>query len=553
MSRARSSDSGKGALDLVEEATHLLRSAPLRVLICYYLGTAPFVLGLLFFWSDMSRSPFARQYAAVASLGMAALFVWMKCWQSIFARRLRDYRTGQSEAFGSWSGVARSAGTQALVQATGLFLIPVALLIVLPFGWVFAFYQSATVMALTDGAGLRETVRRAAAQASLQPRENHVVLMVLAVFGCFVLLNLFTGLAFGSRLAKSFFGTESVFTHTPWALLNTTVLAGLLGLAWLIVDPLVKAVHVLRCFRGESLSTGADLRAELRRIQRRSATLPALISALWLMAGPGATGAGADATTPVTRLAVSAAAVAPEALNRSIDEVLQRVEFRWRMPRELGEAPSGAAPGFARQVVQTAMRWLRAAGRAIGRVLDWLLEKLGRQGAEREPGVAGGDWPGVLRVILLFLLVGLASALGVLLYRAFATRRRKTVGVSADAVQAAPDIGDEETVANQLPEDGWLELARQLLARGEARLALRALHLAALAHLAAHGLVSIARFKSNRDYERELHRRSHATGQVHEAFNRNVGLIDRVWYGTHPVTPELVEAFTLNLERIRSC
>ena len=49
----------RGPFDLLEEATHLLRTAPAATLAVYYLGAVPFVLGLLYFWADMSRSPFA--------------------------------------------------------------------------------------------------------------------------------------------------------------------------------------------------------------------------------------------------------------------------------------------------------------------------------------------------------------------------------------------------------------------------------------------------------------------------------------------------------------
>ena len=89
MKRARQSQQGKNAFDLIEEATHLLRTAPAATLATYYLGAIPFVLSLLYFWADMSRSPFASQHLAEAALGMAALFVWMKFWQVVFARRIR--------------------------------------------------------------------------------------------------------------------------------------------------------------------------------------------------------------------------------------------------------------------------------------------------------------------------------------------------------------------------------------------------------------------------------------------------------------------------------
>ena len=118
-------------------------------------------------------------------------------------------------------------------------------------------------------------------------------------------------------------------------------------------------------------------------------------------------------------------------------------------------------------------------------------------------------------------------------------------------MQPSPDLTDENVAADQLPEDGWTTLGRELLARGEFRLALRAFYLASLAHLAERNLVSLARFKSNRDYERELQRRAHAFPDLQTVFGEIVSAFDRVWYGRHEVTVELVAQFAANVERIK--
>ena len=95
MKRPRGKSSQKGAIELIEEAVHLLRQAPLPTLAAYYIGALPFVIGLLYFWADMGRSPFAGQHLAGATLGVAALFLWMKFWQSVFTLNLRALMAGQ--------------------------------------------------------------------------------------------------------------------------------------------------------------------------------------------------------------------------------------------------------------------------------------------------------------------------------------------------------------------------------------------------------------------------------------------------------------------------
>src|SRR5438105_4401248 len=86
---------GKGALELIEEATHLLRTAPLATLAAYYIGALPFLFGFLYFCADMGQNPFARSHLVEAALALAALFVWMKFCQAVFARKIREQLSGE--------------------------------------------------------------------------------------------------------------------------------------------------------------------------------------------------------------------------------------------------------------------------------------------------------------------------------------------------------------------------------------------------------------------------------------------------------------------------
>ena len=95
-------------------------------------------------------------------------------------------------------------------------------------------------------------------------------------------------------------------------------------------------------------------------------------------------------------------------------------------------------------------------------------------------------------------------------------------------------------------------MARDFLARGELRLALRAFYLASLAHLAQRNLVTIARYKSNHDYERELSRRAHALPEVMSTFTENVSIFDRIWYGMHEVNGAMIDHFQRNVEKIKT-
>ena len=81
---------------------------------------------------------------------------------------------------------------------------------------------------------------------------------------------------------------------------------------------------------------------------------------------------------------------------------------------------------------------------------------------------------------------------------------------------------------------------------------MRAFYLASLAHLAARNLISLARFKSNRDYERELGRRAHSLPGLLSVFGDNLLIFERSWYGMHEADREVVGRFEANVERIRA-
>lgn len=554
MKHANRRQQGQGGIELIEEATHLLRTAPAGALAAYYLGGAPFVLGLLYFWADMSRNPFAHQRLAGAALGMALLFTWMKFWQVVFARKLRAARARETGPAWNPARIRRVLASQATLQTTGLFLLPLSLIPALPFAWVYAFYQSLTALDEGETPRLRQLVRQAARQAALWPRQNHVALTVLLGFGVFVFLNCVV-LGFTlPALVKMLFGVESVFTRSGESLLNTTFFAAMFGLTYLTVDPLVKAVYVLRSFYGESLESGEDLKAELKSFAAPPRAIAAMVilmlsPAAWI--GASATESG-SAATPAAARQTSPPTLAPPALDQAIQEVIQRNKYTWRVPREKVARPREAEQGiierFLTRASETARRWARA-------VVEWLgawLQKLFRSQRTVPASGSGSGWI-TAQQILLYALVALAGfALFYLLHRWIGKHRRPPAPVPGQPLQPAPDLRDENVGADHFPEDGWMRLAGELLERGELRLALRAFYLASLAHLAGRNLIRIAKFKSNRDYERELQRRGHAFAGLLALFGENVAVFDRVWYGLHEVTGDLVRDFAANVERIKA-
>ncbi|HKB08305.1 MAG TPA: DUF4129 domain-containing protein [Candidatus Polarisedimenticolia bacterium] len=535
MSGARGRKTAPGAVDILEEATHLIRLAPVGTLAPFYAGSVPFVLALLFFWSDMSRNALARRHVVTGSLVVAVLYIWMKAWQAVFARRLRARLSGEAAPHPSPS-TARLLLAQAALQPTALFVLPLAALVMLPYGWAYAFYQSLGVT------GDSETAKR---QALLWPGQNHSIIAILTLLGCFVFLNIAMTIAAIPFLLKTLLGIETAFSASPLALLNTTFFLIACGLTYLVTAPLARAAYVVRCFHGDSLSTGEDLKAELRALgpARRAAAIVVLTLAL---------GAGAPVTagSETTRHAPEAAPrVPPAEIDRAVRNVIARREFAWRLPEPPARAREGMVARFFSAVGEMTMDALRAAFKWIGHLLERLLRSWqgGRPGTERGEDLG---WLTSVQGLLAILLAVVACAAAIFFWR---SRRRSApmAATLAAAVAAVPDVSVDESAAAETPAESWLERARELARRGDLRQAIRALYLGCLSHLAARELLTLARFKSNRDYQAELKRRARTGPELGSLFAENVALFERTWYGTHEATQETMRRSLANFERMR--
>jgi len=140
-------------------------------------------------------------------------------------------------------------------------------------------------------------------------------------------------------------------------------------------------------------------------------------------------------------------------------------------------------------------RWLEV-------LIDWLAKLLPQQTiSDREERVSS-DWIRGVRILTLVLSVLIACALAIQFWRIWQRRSRHDENVSI-AISSVPDPADDNVVADRLPADGWMAMARELIDKRELRLAMRALYLASLALLAEQKMIIIAKFKSDREYERD--------------------------------------------------
>ena len=536
--RAATPATERGAVPLIEEGGQLLRNLPFSVLATYAVGTLPFTLGLLFFWSDMSRSALAPRHCSAGALGLGLLFIWMKCWQTVFCRQIAYRLMRQVPPAWTLSRLARIAARQGVLHASGFILLPLAILFTVPAAWGYAFYQNVT--ALDDGGpeGLATLVRRAWRQTVLWPKQNHLMLLVLGAFGLFVFFNGALFLALAPSLLKRFLGLDTLFTLSgAWGLFNTTFLAVSVALAHVCLDPLIKTLYTLRCFYGRSLRTGEDLRARLVGLRRTAAglVLLTLLLAGFTVQRVDAAGGGAlEVAASETATGIQA-----EDLDAAVRDVLAQPRYTWRLPREQAvvakETQNGWLASFfdwLKEVVRTTMQPI---ARGLERIWEWLWE---RELESRPPEAKRSLWPYRVKGLLVLAGVALVALVAAAIHHRYRPKTKDTDRPSAVPVTTVPDLSDDRVRADALPTDEWLQLAQRLAAEGRFRQAMRACFFSTMGVLANQHLIMLADHKSNREYEREVMRRASDRPALGAAFKWSVDRLDRAWYGMRTIKRE---------------
>ena len=564
----------RGALQILEEAFHLLRTTRIENLLLFYGGTIPFAAVAMIFVADMSRSSFAVRDAAAAALGMTAVYFLMKWCHAAFAARLWESL--------SPGGVPRRSGWKRFRYVAALWCLQafhapvlfVASFFLLPLGWAIAAWENITVLAFVRDYGDRPLRGLLGHGIRLSHRawgQNHGILIVLGFVALFLWVNLLGTCLLVPGFLKSFLGIDTLFTINPGAAIgNSTFLFGTFLLVNLFISPMLKAVAVLRCFYAESRETGADLLSRLasceqirEREERRNrlrgrgiaAVIVAVIVAGCLLVLP--VSVEGESSSRAASAEAGVRSTDPEALRDSIGRTMEQKKYQWRLSRQdlREQRADREKTWFGRQMDQladsieaTLERWRERIENLFRRMFQSDREPRSRP-ANQGASFAWSENMGSLKVVFLVIAGALLLFwLARVIYRETKNARPRD---AADADSSAPvDLESEDIVASQLPEEEWMRLAREQIARGETRLAVRALFLSSLAHLGDKGLLKIARFKSNRDYRGELEMRARHLGPLRDAFDENTGLFERAWYGLHQLGEDAVDRFMKNCEQI---
>jgi hypothetical protein len=486
----------------------------------------------------------------------------------------------------------RLAARQAFLQPFGLLLLPLALLALIPYGTVHAYYQNLTALDRAGDMRSRRLSHDAWQRAVEQPRQSFLIVwaispsimifmaalvflaaplvrtvlpgglmigvtllqgMALALFfplsplPIILATNVLAAMTMGPWLLKTLLGVATPLIENGGIWSDTSTLVAVAGMVYLLLDPVVKAAFVLRCFRSEAAHTGEDLRVALRRTRSLSAGALLLAGLAALLLGNAASAQETPATSVSQEAQTSQIPVGQ--LDGQIDQVFKDKSYAWRLPGAKDLPKTGVLATFFDGVSRTILKWADWLSEMWRRIGDWL----GRWILGSSGGTEAGSKMGAFDVdMTLLALLALLACLAAFFYWRHRRNQPDLAPMAAvPMAEAKPAIDDENTLATDLPDDEWARMAAELAGQGEYRGALRASFLSLLAWLAAQNFVRVARAKSNLEYGGELERRAHARPDCLAAFRLGVSLFEPVWYGAHSATPEQVGRLMNLGERLR--
>ena len=558
---ARSRRHSLNPLEALERGFALFQSTFTREAWRYYAGAAPLVLCFIPIWVIDGQIRISDDALLLEAALLAAAYLLRARMVAGYVQRVRE------RAFGV--PVPKPEGVAARAAALGRLLawkimLSAAALATLPTvaaaSWFYSACQFASLEAQED-ASERHSFGGCLALASQWFGGGLLLFLMLFPLWIAVWLNGLILALILPALLHSIFGVNTLLSTQMgvFSLLQSSAFwLSLLAGAWLALDPVVKCTFIAVYQHLRSRREGDDLRGTLAclpREQQRKAELitsgkpaaRAIIASLVALAAIQL-GASQTARARAANVSVNSASVATngsayqarvQKLRQAVDEESQRAIYRWH------DAEHPSPPTWLDKLLSKIGHALERAWKAF-----WdFLRKLWPRRLTFSPEGKGGGWR--LKDIRIWLALLLALTLGVGASFFWLRRRRQAAHLSVPvAIAPLPDLSNA-AVASERSEEEWFALAERLEGEGEWKLALRAAYLALLSGLAQREWLTIRRDRTNREYLDEFTRRwrrrpqaaVEARLEIPEELRTSLRLFDRVWYGSHALTPAAVAAY----------
>ena len=532
----------------------------------YYTGTAPLVLCFIPMWvvnGQIRISDGALLTEAALLAGAYLLRVWMvgSYMQHVRERAFGTPASKPAGAAAQAAAVGRLLAWKIMMSAGALTTLPS----VAGASWFYSACQFASLEAQEDGAE-RHSFTGCLALASQWFGGGLLLFLMLFPLWIAVWLNGLILAMILPQLLHSIFGVNTLLSTQMgmYALLQSSAFwLSLSAGALLALDPIVKCTFAVVYQHLRSRREGDDLRgllASLPREQQKKAQMiasnatcrrvvtGALLVLATILAGVSLTATARAAQVPPARSTMetpgnSAREARIQRLRQALDQESQRATYRWHD----SEHPSPPT-WFDKLLVKIG----HSIEHAWNRLWNFL-RKLWPRGLSLSLGnEKHGNWQLKDFRLWLTLVAILTLAAAAVLF--WLRQRRETTSLSIPlAIAPIPDLSDSAS-ASERSEDEWFTLASRLEGEGELRFALRAAYFGLLAGLAQREWLTIRRDRTNREYLNEFTRRwrrrpqaaIEARTEIPEKLRGSLRQFDRVWYGSHAVTPEAVTTYRQN-------
>jgi hypothetical protein len=541
----------------MERGFALFRSTFVREGWRYYAGSAPLAFSFIPIWVVNGQIKVSDGVVLLEAAFLAAAYVLHVYMVASYMQSVRE------RAFGARTSMP--SGAAARVAAVGRLtawkiVLSAGCLGALPtFAGVSWFYSACQFASLEAQDGTeRHSLGGCLALASQWFGGSVLLFLMLIPFWIAVWLNALIMSVVVPQLLHSVFGVSTLLS-TPagiGALARSSAFwLSLFAGAWLALDPIVKCTFIIAYQHLRSRREGDDLRgllASLPRERQKKAQMmesaPAarrlvgavVVSAVLLVGASQTLRADQTMPRPARREATDPAREARVLnLRKALAVESGRLIYRWH------DAEHPSPPNWFDTLLGKIGHWIHRSWDAF-----WnFLRKLWPSGMNLPTGNAKPGWQFKdLRDWLILIAIVTVVAGSVL----FWLRRRKEMASRAvpQPISPLPDLSDV-ALASARSEDEWFILAEQLEASGELRFALRAAYLGLLAGLARRQWLTIRRDRTNREYLDEFSRRwrrrpqaaVESRAEIPEKLRGSLRQFDRVWYGSHVLTPEAVAAY----------
>lgn len=540
-------------LALIDRSIFLVRTSLLSHLWIYYCSTIPALLYFLFFFNDMSNGSSGNNRIIYSSLILVLLLILMKTGQAVFC--LRSYETLIGGTFRKLNiqQIFTCASQQTIFACTEMIVMPLAMLLTIPFGWCYAFFQIGSIGTLIFEKNL---IAQSVTHSKVLPVQNHMMLWVicpqflLTMIMCYIavpplvtlfdagtntqiLIYLISGiLAFATLLVnplgfilfsnflaaivflpyliRTLTGWELIYSMNGTAALHPGVLLATWALSFLLMDPLVKISYIVRIYDHQSIRTGYDI------IKRISTTALLCVAAFMFVIPPE--------SYSETRH------VDQQVFDKTVSEVLKDPSFSWREKKSIDLPDVNINTGPLKSMALHIKSFLKK--------IESCIVNLFKKDHKRKDKPSFKWYP--LSIPINPLSIMYLSIIIMLLYFAIMVlRRQRQKSIALQPGTAIPV--KEETIhhtvsADENPPDQWERMAHEAISKGELRTGIRFFYLSTLSLLNDKKLLTLKKSRSNREIRRELQKRYPDQMSLNDNVNVLIMNFEYTWYGTVSAT-----------------